>query len=240
MEERRTLAGFALSAALFALAIPQPPPHLRPCQNPVEAAARDGQTTEVVCIAAGKMGAEVRGPARRLFGLPIDLNCAQARTLETFPGLGPVRAQSIVEARQVQPFERVEDLLRVHGIGPKTLERLRGGLTVASASAERTGRQGSIHFDARKTPSRLGAGHSWDRPSAPATGVGEGPLLSPLDVAAGPSPTPAAGFEEHESASHPSRLVNHPAVRELEVAAPTCTTEPQSAGGAAGSDIKRA
>ena len=30
--------------------------------------------------------------------------------------------------------------------------------------------------------------------SAPATGAGEGPLLSPLDVAAGPSPTPVAGL----------------------------------------------
>jgi hypothetical protein len=29
---------------------------------------------------------------------------------------------------------------------------------------------------------------------APAFGVGEGPQLSPLDVAAGPSPTPNAGF----------------------------------------------
>jgi hypothetical protein len=42
--------------------------------------------------------------------------------------------------------------------------------------------------------------------SAPAAGAGDGPLLSPLDVAAGPSPAPAAGFEEHERASYPPGL----------------------------------
>jgi hypothetical protein len=139
MEERRVQAGFALSAVLFALAWPGPPARLRPCENPAEAAARDGHTTEVVCGAEQKPGLEVRGPARRLFGLPIDLGCAQSQTFEIFPGIGPVLAQRIVDARQIRPFERVEDLLRVHGIGPKTLDRMRGGLTVAPTAARSAG-----------------------------------------------------------------------------------------------------
>jgi len=38
------------------------------------------------------------------------------------PGIGPVLARRIVEGR---PYARVEDLLKVKGIGPATLERLR-------------------------------------------------------------------------------------------------------------------
>ena len=80
--------------------------------------------TVVRCQAPQARAGEIRGPARRLFGLPIELNCADARTLETLKGIGSVRARSIVEERARRPFERVDDLLRVHGIGPKTLENL--------------------------------------------------------------------------------------------------------------------
>jgi competence protein ComEA len=42
------------------------------------------------------------------------------------PGIGPELAQRIVADRQARgPFRRVEDLRRVRGIGPKTLERMR-------------------------------------------------------------------------------------------------------------------
>jgi len=143
MQEGRARAGFALSAVLFALALPDSPGRMRPCANPTEAAARDGVTSEVVCRAEALPGSEIRGPARRLFSLPIDLNCAQARTFETFSGIGPVRARRIVEARTIRPFERVEDLVRVHGIGPKTLERMRDGLIVLPTTA-RSASPGSL------------------------------------------------------------------------------------------------
>jgi len=60
-----------------------------------------------------------------LFGLPIDLNCADAETLEILAGIGKVRARAILDERRIRPFSSVDEITRVHGIGPKTLERLR-------------------------------------------------------------------------------------------------------------------
>jgi hypothetical protein len=140
MEQRQALAGFALSAALFTLALPTPSPEPRLCRNPVESAAVGQHTAAVRCQGLQARAGEIRGPARMLFGLPIELNCAGARTLETLKGIGSVRARRIVEERARRPFERVDDLLRVHGIGPKTLENLR--LVVAANAPTR--KSGSV------------------------------------------------------------------------------------------------
>jgi competence protein ComEA len=55
----------------------------------------------------------------------IDLNSAPPLVLMQLPGIGEKRAHDIVKARKHRPFKRVRDLLRVKGIGKKTLERLR-------------------------------------------------------------------------------------------------------------------
>ena len=60
----------------------------------------------------------------------VDLNTADATTLETLPGVGPVTAEAIISHRSQQPFASVEDLLLVKGIGPKTFESLKDLVTV--------------------------------------------------------------------------------------------------------------
>ena len=56
----------------------------------------------------------------------IDLNSATSRELETLPGIGEVKAQSIVDYRQANgPYSSVDDLLAVSGIGPATVESIR-------------------------------------------------------------------------------------------------------------------
>lgn len=52
----------------------------------------------------------------------VSLNSATRAQLEELPGVGPATAQRIVEHR---PYSRIDDLLRVPGIGPKKLEQLR-------------------------------------------------------------------------------------------------------------------
>ncbi len=57
---------------------------------------------------------------------PIDLNRATARELIQLPGVGEVIAKRIVDFREEHgPFKRVEDLMKVKGIGEKSLEKIR-------------------------------------------------------------------------------------------------------------------
>lgn len=59
-------------------------------------------------------------------GNAVDINTADAATLETLPGVGPSTAAKIVADREANgPFASVDDLQRVAGIGPKKLESLR-------------------------------------------------------------------------------------------------------------------
>ncbi len=53
---------------------------------------------------------------------PTDVNAADGDELDGLPGIGPALAARVIEAR---PFADVDDLVRVRGIGPVTVERLR-------------------------------------------------------------------------------------------------------------------
>ncbi|MEQ8842529.1 MAG: helix-hairpin-helix domain-containing protein [Acidimicrobiales bacterium] len=62
---------------------------------------------------------------------PIDLNRADQAALESLPGIGPSIAGAILQHRDREgPFERVEDLLEVAGIGPSRLAQLEDLVTV--------------------------------------------------------------------------------------------------------------
>ena len=61
----------------------------------------------------------------------ININSASADELDSLPGIGPTKAQAIIDYRdQNGPFQSVDDLLNVSGIGPKTLETIRDQITV--------------------------------------------------------------------------------------------------------------
>jgi competence protein ComEA len=69
-------------------------------------------------------------PATGSDGL-IRINQADATTLEELPGVGPVLAERIVAHREANgPFEAVEDLLEVPGIGEAKLASMRDQIRV--------------------------------------------------------------------------------------------------------------
>ena len=107
------------------------------CEAPFERAAdaQAGFTTEVGCGVAPAPRPGLRGPARLLFGLRLDLNHASEAALEALPAIGPARAAAIVRARANRRFESLDDLQRVAGIGPKTSEGLRAWVAVPNAAA---------------------------------------------------------------------------------------------------------
>ena len=69
---------------------------------------------------------------RLLVGLPVDPNTAAPTLLQQLPGVGPSKAEAIVKERIANgPFEAVDDLQRVRGIGPATLDELRPFLGIS-------------------------------------------------------------------------------------------------------------
>ena len=65
---------------------------------------------------------------------PIDLNTADSAALESVPGIGKSLSQRILAFREKNgPFQSVDDLLKVQGVGEKSIQKLRPYLTVAKA-----------------------------------------------------------------------------------------------------------
>lgn len=61
----------------------------------------------------------------------VDINTADAATLEQVKGIGPTRAAAIVKYRgENGPFKSVDELVKVPGIGEKSVEQLRDQLSV--------------------------------------------------------------------------------------------------------------
>lgn len=61
---------------------------------------------------------------------PINVNSADTELLDELPGIGPSRAEAIIEERDANgEFENADDLTRVSGIGPATVDRMRDQIT---------------------------------------------------------------------------------------------------------------
>ena len=62
----------------------------------------------------------------------VDVNTAGVAELERLPGVGPALAGRIVAEREQRgPFQSAEDLARVRGLGPKTIEAVKDYVTMA-------------------------------------------------------------------------------------------------------------
>jgi competence protein ComEA len=102
--------------------------------QPPEALADDGEAAAPVAHAAPEIhkaaapkadkpaAAKTKGdgPAE-----PINVNTASADELRQLPGIGATLSARIIQAREQRPFQSVEELRRVKGVGVKTLNELR-------------------------------------------------------------------------------------------------------------------
>ena len=65
---------------------------------------------------------------------PVDINKATVEGLTAIPGIGKVMAQRIVAWREEHgPFRRVEDLMKIKGIGEKSFDKIRPYVKVSKS-----------------------------------------------------------------------------------------------------------
>jgi len=69
---------------------------------------------------------------------PVNINTADAATLShSLDGIGPAKAAAIVAYREEHgPFNSVNDLSHVKGVGPATLERNRSAILLSGNETE--------------------------------------------------------------------------------------------------------
>ncbi len=66
---------------------------------------------------------------------PLNINTAPLGELAALPGMNSRQARALIEYRRTKPFETVDELLEVSGIGPATLGRVRPYVTVGDRAA---------------------------------------------------------------------------------------------------------
>ena len=70
-----------------------------------------------------------------LFGITaifaaVDINHATKKELQSVKGIGPKMAQRIIRYRKKHCFESIDELIKIHGIGKKTLEKIKPQVTM--------------------------------------------------------------------------------------------------------------
>ena len=93
------------------------------------------QSAPEASSAPAASASEEEKPDSLLEGEVIDVNSAPAEDLQRLPGIGEKRAQAIVAWREEHgPFQSVDELIQVSGIGEKLLAGLRDYATVGSVN----------------------------------------------------------------------------------------------------------
>ena len=95
-------------------------------------AATAGLALSLSCGVATAKADSVRHHASQSIAAMVNINTADAKTLDTLKRIGLKKAQAIVAYREEHGrFKSVEDLTKVKGISEKTLEMNKGLIVVS-------------------------------------------------------------------------------------------------------------
>jgi competence protein ComEA len=100
-----------------------------------KAAAAEKKSSDTSAVASQKAASAEKSAvgktsktAKKLApGQRININTATKEEIQALPGIGPAKAQAIINAR---PFEKSEDIMKVKGIKQKTFDKLKDYITV--------------------------------------------------------------------------------------------------------------
>jgi len=86
----------------------------------------------------------------------VDVNSASLARLDELIGIGPVKAQAIIDYRGSEWFGSVDDLIGVYGIGPATLEKIKSqGLACVNEEESGEEETASESEEPEQIPERL-------------------------------------------------------------------------------------
>lgn len=157
----------------------------------------------------------------------VDINTASLAELDGLKGIGPGRAQAIMDYRRKNgPFGSVDDLKNVPGIGPKIVDGLRGEVTVGNAS---------VSAAKRTQPAIPASVPAEERRSVPPPHVGPVPAkpAQPASSAASRQATVSAPAAPPK----PAALVNAAPAQPARPAAPSRSAEYSSGAPATGKTV---
>jgi competence protein ComEA len=104
-----------------AAASPAAAPAAKPAPTPAAPAAA------APAKAAKAPSAEKAAPAKLAPGEKVNINSAPKEKLDALPGIGPVKAQAIIDGR---PFAKPEDIMKVKGIKQGEYNKIKDTITV--------------------------------------------------------------------------------------------------------------
>jgi competence protein ComEA len=106
----------------------KPAPAAAPAAKPATAPAAVPAATAPAAAAPAKAAkAEKAAPAKLAPGEKVNINTAPKEKLDALPGIGPVKAQAIIDGR---PFTKPEDIMKVKGIKQGEYNKIKDTITV--------------------------------------------------------------------------------------------------------------